>query len=154
MLKEYVCGFIFSKDMDLVYLIRKNKPTWQKGKLNAIGGQVEPGESFLDAVVREIKEECAVITTKEDWVLIEENSYKDLIKIQYFATKLKSDQIVPRTTTTEDILIIPWKKVVFNVWRDLNVVNNILYLLYKAAYHLEFPFQADMEIHYKQINNT
>jgi hypothetical protein len=38
---EYVCGFMFANDFTEVALIRKNKPEWQRGKLNGIGGKVE-----------------------------------------------------------------------------------------------------------------
>ena len=46
-IKEYVAGFLFSRDGSLLALILKNKPDWQKGKLNAIGGKIEDGETPL-----------------------------------------------------------------------------------------------------------
>ncbi|MEK6829038.1 MAG: NUDIX domain-containing protein [Nanoarchaeota archaeon] len=60
MKKIYVAGFLFSKDGDLVALVEKNRPDWQKGKLNAIGGKVEDGEDPLSAMQREFKEEAGV----------------------------------------------------------------------------------------------
>lgn len=54
---QYVCGFLFSQDLTQVVLIRKLRPQWQRGKLNGIGGSIEPGETWFDAMVREFREE-------------------------------------------------------------------------------------------------
>lgn len=59
-MKKYVVGFMFSDDQKKVALIRKNKPEWQAGKLNGIGGSVEPGENSEQAQVREFIEEAGV----------------------------------------------------------------------------------------------
>jgi len=67
----YVLGFGFHKFTDDVYvsLIRKNKPEWQKGKRNGVGGKVELNEHPQNAMVREFKEETGVDTKKDDWKL-------------------------------------------------------------------------------------
>lgn len=54
---HYVVGFLFLDRKRQVVLIRKDKPEWQAGKLNGIGGKVEKGESAIDAMSREWKEE-------------------------------------------------------------------------------------------------
>lgn len=43
-----------------VMLIRKAKPAWQAGRLNLVGGKVEPGESFDLAAKREYTEETGL----------------------------------------------------------------------------------------------
>jgi len=53
---EYAVGFIHN-DND-VALIRKDRPQWQAGFLNGIGGKLEPGESPHDAMIRECHEEA------------------------------------------------------------------------------------------------
>lgn len=55
-LQEYVVGFAFDT-WNRVALIRKNRPEWQAGKLNGIGGHVEPGEDPDEAMIREFREE-------------------------------------------------------------------------------------------------
>lgn len=57
-----VVGFLFAHDDDgdEVLLIRKIKPTWQAGKLNGIGGKIEPGENAWQAMRREFKEETGL----------------------------------------------------------------------------------------------
>ena len=37
---EYVVGFMLSIDGEDVALIRKERPAWQKGRLNGIGGHI------------------------------------------------------------------------------------------------------------------
>ena len=56
-MNRYVLGFYFSHMYDNVVLIEKQRPDWQKGKLNGVGGAIQEGESDLDAMVREFKEE-------------------------------------------------------------------------------------------------
>lgn len=54
---EYCLGFAFSPDNKIVALIKKNRPVWQKGKWNGIGGHLENTEIGLEAMIREFKEE-------------------------------------------------------------------------------------------------
>ena len=65
---EFVAGFMFTPDKDKVALVCKNRPSWQKGSLNGIGGKVEAFDaSTVAAVCREFEEEAGVKTTPEEW---------------------------------------------------------------------------------------
>lgn len=73
---EYVCGFLLTPPMGAtVALISKNRPKWQAGKVNGIGGKIEPNESPHEAMVREFREETGasvldwehVITYHDQW---------------------------------------------------------------------------------------
>lgn len=66
-MQKYVVGFLIDVNKNVV-LIRKNRPTWQAGKLNGVGGKVEPGEDIYNAMCREFTEEAGVIFT--DWNLL------------------------------------------------------------------------------------
>src|SRR5690242_8153539 len=57
--QEYVVGFALD-NFGRVALIRKNRPDWQKGSLNGIGGHIEQGETAYAAMVREFQEETGV----------------------------------------------------------------------------------------------
>lgn len=59
-IQQYVCGFLFSADRSRVLLIRKIRPAWQAGKLNGIGGKIEPGETAIGAMGREFREEAGI----------------------------------------------------------------------------------------------
>jgi 8-oxo-dGTP diphosphatase len=64
--QHYVCGFLFSPDRARVLLIRKRRPQWQAGKLNGVGGKIEPSDaSPMAAMTREFREEADV--TIENW---------------------------------------------------------------------------------------
>lgn len=64
-MQVYACGFLFSAQRDRVVLIRKNRPAWQAGKLNGVGGKLEPDEAPLDAMRREFREEAGLDI--QDW---------------------------------------------------------------------------------------
>lgn len=57
---SYVVGFMFDSTERSVLLIRKNRPAWQDGKLNGIGGRIEHGESSEQAMHRECLEEVGL----------------------------------------------------------------------------------------------
>jgi 8-oxo-dGTP diphosphatase len=61
---NYVVGFYFSRNNNEVLLIRKNRPQWQAGKLNGIGGKIENCESAYDAMCREFMEETGLWETE------------------------------------------------------------------------------------------
>ncbi|MBD1570311.1 NUDIX domain-containing protein [Aliivibrio sp. S10_S31] len=66
---SYVTGFMFSKNIKNVALIKKIKPTWQKGLYNGIGGKVECNETASEAMAREFEEETGVKTHPDEWRL-------------------------------------------------------------------------------------
>lgn len=60
LMKRYVLGFLFDEERRRVALILKNKPEWQAGHLNGIGGKIEANEGNHAAMVREFEEETGV----------------------------------------------------------------------------------------------
>lgn len=69
---EYVLGF-YLWGSRFVLLIRKNRPDWQAGKLNGIGGHIEPGETPEQAMVREFREEAGPETS--GWIQFAELNF-------------------------------------------------------------------------------
>src|ERR1017187_4254100 len=63
---NYTVGFLFNKKLKKVALIRKQRPEWQKGKLNGIGGHIEDGEIPSVAQTREFFEETGL--SYDGWV--------------------------------------------------------------------------------------
>lgn len=75
-MKEYVAGFLFCGEY--VALVRKIEPAWQKDLWNAIGGKIEEGESPLEAMEREFKEETGItgLLWQEVVILTDERGWK------------------------------------------------------------------------------
>lgn len=104
---NYVLGFLFSPDKKRVALIRKNKPDWQRGKLNGIGGKIEPSDaSPLAAMVREFEEETGRPTS--GWqhyaTLWSENARIDVFHL--FA----QEEVYLDSTTDEIVAFTPVNK--------------------------------------------
>lgn len=57
---RFVLGFLFSEDGTRIAVINKNRPAWQAGAINGLGGKIEAGEKPLDAMNREFREEAGV----------------------------------------------------------------------------------------------
>ena len=64
---RYVVGFMFNIDRTRVALIRKQRPDWQRGRLNGIGGHIELDETAWQAMVREFREETGYESFESDW---------------------------------------------------------------------------------------
>lgn len=102
---DYVAGFMFSSNLDHVVLIKKNRPTWQSGRFNAVGGRVEDGEIPVKAMVREFKEETSVETDYMKWT-----NFADLVlpsgeKIAFFAI-VSYNVFKTKTVTDEEVFHI------------------------------------------------
>lgn len=64
---EYVVGFLFNRSRTHVILIEKKRPSWQRGKLNGVGGKIESGETPHHAMKREFKEETGMCIRRKKW---------------------------------------------------------------------------------------
>ena len=59
--QEYVV--VFPKTVsssEKILLVEKDRPEWQKGRFNLVGGHVEQGEGIAEAAVREFAEETGM----------------------------------------------------------------------------------------------
>ena len=98
-----VCGFLFDETKSFVTLIKKNRPEWQAGKFNGVGGKVEEGEFAKEAMVREFEEETGV--RLEDWEpFCECEDRMHNFHITYY--RAFGDVTACRTTTDEEVEII------------------------------------------------
>lgn len=92
---DYVCGFCFDPAGKQIVLIKKNRPEWQKGLLNGVGGKVEEGEQHREAIQREFLEETGVKI--ENWELFCVYQGKDYV-VHFFKTfSLEYDKIESKT---------------------------------------------------------
>ncbi len=105
---DYVVGFAFNQAMTAVALIKKNRPAWQAGKCNGIGGKVEQGETPIQAMVREFREETGVFTSEEEWRELAElkgvDSQNEIFTVSSFFTNNEDIFRYVEAITDEEII--------------------------------------------------
>jgi len=117
---KYVLGFMFNKNETDVLLIEKQKPAWQRGKLNGIGGKVEFGEMNIDAIIREFKEECGI--EQRGWKYIV-SMYGDDWLVDVFTCT--TDQVFDfKQTEAEKVCLIP-----LNELDKYDTISNLYWLI-------------------------
>lgn len=101
MRQDYVLGFLFDHELSRVALIRKERPQWQAGSLNGIGGKIDgPFETPHDAMIREFREETTVL--EESWKLFGQLRSPDYT-VYMFAARSSKDMWMLRSPTDETV---------------------------------------------------
>lgn len=99
---RYCVGFAFDEKGRLA-LIRKSRPAWQRGKLNGIGGHVEDGERFVEAMAREFMEEAGPWLPPSHW-----KKFLDLVgkdwHVRFFVARQAPLDLV-ESQTDEEIVV-------------------------------------------------
>lgn len=125
---DYVAGFLIDESRELVALVQKNRPEWQAGKLNGIGGHIEEGESPDEAMHREFEEETGIVF-KTDWNLfcVLTGDWGRVFFFRRFAPKDFIARSIQQKTD-ESILFVPLRSAVSMA------LPNLSWLLPLAAY--------------------
>lgn len=140
---HYILGFVFDASLEQVLLIHKKRPAWQKGRINGLGGHIEENESPVEAIMREVKEECGITVTRGIWKkigIIESRISKCFVFTAIYREKLSDIQ----TKTDEKV---QWykinklpKRIVSNLtWfiplcRDIFLNKDIIDIDFKIIY--------------------
>jgi len=136
---EYVAGFLFGDNGANVLLIEKTKPAWQKGKLNGIGGKIEPGETPDEAMPREFKEETDLDI--DNWIPFVVLAGEKFRVHFYFAHTTNDVLVQARNTTEEQVRIVPTADLF-----ELPVINNLRWLI-PMALSMQGESVESFEIH-------
>ncbi len=134
----YVAGFMFDTKGENVVLIRKQKPEWQKGRLNGIGGKVELSDlHFYESMTREFREETGVLTPEDDWVHFVDYFWEGGIVYFFFC---KNDKYfnAAKTTEIEEVVKYP---VQFVKLQANSVIYNLKWLI---------PLALDSSLNFKK----
>jgi 8-oxo-dGTP diphosphatase len=121
---EYVAGFLFDPSYMTVALVKKNKPRWQQGRLNAIGGKIEKGENAETAMTREFYEETGVWQYDWDHFLTLSGVRGDW-KVHFFRNF--GDPTCVKTTTDEEIIVANIKDIVIK--DQTEILRNLRWLI-------------------------
>ena len=134
---KYVVGFLFQGDK--VALIQKNRPEWQKGKLNGIGGHIEKDENPLCAMMREFYEETGASTNRWRQYALLTNKEKT---VELYLFTSSSEYLTLKSVTDEKV---GWYPV--NNLPD-NIIPNLRWLIPMAKHENTFManivFDTDM----------
>lgn len=100
----YSLGFAFNSDGTKLVVITKNRPKWQAGRWNGVGGHVEKGESPKQCVVREFEEETGVRIEEWQWKNLTVFGGVDARGEEFsvFAFSAFSDKIYDAVTKTDE----------------------------------------------------
>jgi hypothetical protein len=130
---RFVLGFVFDFEAKKVLLVLKNRPDWQTGLLNGLGGKIEADETPLEAMEREFKEETYFSSMyhgstdrfeKIEWVPVgyrfrtaiyeeHDSSYEMFVFASFFSDvrsldfEMPSSFRLPNTSTIWDVPAVP-----------------------------------------------
>lgn len=135
---RYVVGFMLDEARKNVVLIQKNRPEWQAGYLNGVGGKVEGVETDREAMVREFEEETGVRTSPAHWHRICTVSWPDDLervastdppRVSFYRC-ISDDKIWQVGSQTDEVVSVQW----VDRLPALPVVPNLRWLIPLAAY--------------------
>jgi 8-oxo-dGTP pyrophosphatase MutT (NUDIX family) len=88
-----------------ILVVEKNKPDWQKGKYNLLGGKIEDGETPKEAAERELKEESG-LDAVHTWLM--GKMVGDDYEIFCYRITVHDDLLKPRDGETEKVSWQHW----------------------------------------------
>lgn len=141
MRKEYVVGFMFDDSGERVVLIRKNRPEWQAGKANGVGGKVEENELHTAAMVREFFEETGVQTNLSDWDLFATMAGRDFHEFEISFFRSFNTEFYAAAETKTDEKIEKWYPDT-ECFENGNPVPNLKWLI---------PMALTKNLHYAEL---
>jgi 8-oxo-dGTP diphosphatase len=130
---SYVLALLFTLDRRRVVLVDKMRPAWQAGRVNALGGKLQAGESAVDAARREVREEAGVDVARWEDVLVWRDREYTMTVVRAF------DDAAVQAHTAEDQRVF-----VTEVERLPNaVIDNLRWIIPLALdTHVAFPIEV------------
>jgi 8-oxo-dGTP diphosphatase len=102
---QYVVGFAKMGDGRVV-LICKNRPAWQAGRINGVGGHVEPGEDAKRAMEREFCEETGAIAAWIEFAILSGIDHEQRpYVVHFFSGRLFPGNEQVKSTTDEQVIL-------------------------------------------------
>lgn len=153
-MQKYTVAFMFNNELDYVALVQKEKPAWQKGKLNGIGGKVEEGETFEHANAREFWEETGVNTQESDWSHFAQITTPN-VDIAFFtmASQLAFNVLTPEGSK-EDVRTYWLQGLGHSFMSPTLAVENLGWLVFLARDHLQDKRPTFARIEYETADTV
>lgn len=148
-MKKYVVAFILTPDFQFVWLIKKNKPEWQKGCLNGIGGKIESGESPIEAMIREIKEEAGVTFSSKELTdigrMIGTNNDGSEFQVHIF-TGVTNQQLISQEEEIIDVYAVSGVKRYKHIENVPMLIEASIYRLTGSSYFHSMTMESGLMI--------
>ena len=143
-MNRYVCGFMFDGFKENVVLIKKNRPEWQAGFLNGVGGKIEDGESPVEAMGREFCEEAGIPADDTLWHHFctlhgGRVGGEPIWQVYFFTDNCGGAYTYAHTKTNEEIVKVPTSRLPTNVvpnlrWLIPMAKNGFFHNVYETTY--------------------
>ena len=127
-----------------VFLIRKNRPKRQEGKLNGIGGHKEIGETFDQCCTREVREEAGIDLTSR-YKHFTTMKFDDAVVQAYYAILSDEEREQVHTCTDEVIQWIPLDAV-YTLRNQM--LDNIPWMVFAAVNHAQSAYHPFLDVTY------
>lgn len=132
----YVVGFAFNESGKIVCLIEKNRPQWQAGKLNGVGGKIEHDESSGGAMVREFLEETGVLIEESQWKVFARMEFPEAVIFFYKAFVPSNMLAKVSTRTDEEVRLVTTSAAIMSALNG-TAIPNLSWLIPLAAYQAD-----------------
>lgn len=116
---DYVLALLFTADSREVVLVRKTRPAWQAGRVNALGGKILDGESVAEAARREVREEAGVDVGRWEEFLVWHDPVYRMRAVRAF------DDMAREARTAEDQEVF----LAYVRALPLNVIDNLRWII-------------------------
>lgn len=101
--KKYVVGLVFD-NKKRVMLIKKNRPDWQKGYFNGVGGEIKQNEKPINAIKRECKEESDLYIN--NWTEYKKTIFGNGVVLYYYFSLITEKKLNEFKSKTDEIISI------------------------------------------------
>lgn len=140
---QYCLGLPFNVDRDRVLLINKERPDWQRGKLNGVGGQRREDETYLQSMRRECLEETGCDIPESDWNFVLDMEFPQaLIKVYSAFTDevYKAEQVTDEKPELMPITWLTTKRFLHNLQWIIPLCLDEYLINEKAIIYFKNPF--------------
>ena len=117
--RSFVLALLYSMDGRRVVLMRRSRPAWQAGRVNALGGGIIDGETPASAARREVREECGVDVPEWTEVLVwEDAEYRMHVMRAFSERAAEARTMEDQEVFLADVNVLP-----------ANVIDNLRWLV-------------------------